>query len=177
MHVIDFGKLSTSLVAFSEKQWQFYAEAAVALLEKFGHEVGVVLNVEGEVFSTVQLVWDVEMAKSKLRELRDLAEFGAIAIGTLLVDALTEYRVIEQSVIGTGFDYWLGYDPSDPRYDPGNFYHARLEISGISAGTRKDALLRMKLKMRQMEVSDPLKIPALIIVVEFSTPFAITFVK
>lgn len=177
MQEINFDIPIPESAAFSESQLRFYFEACMTLLEKQGHRSGVMLSVEGEVERQVRLVWLENAAKSKLRELRDLAEFGAIAIAVHLVRELSDYQVIEQSVIGTGFDYWLGYKQGDLRYNASNFLNARLEVSGIGNGTRRDAKQRLKEKIRQLEVSDYLKIPALIVVVEFSNPLSIIFVK
>jgi hypothetical protein len=73
--------------------------------------------------------------------------------------------------MGTGFDYWLGYDESHSKYDPINFLLARLEISGIKSETESNNVdRRVKEKKKQTNPSDYLKLPAYISVTEFSEP-------
>lgn len=177
MNQINLDTPPIQVSALSGSQLLFYTEACIDLLEKQGHRPGALLFVEGEADQQVRLIWSGKSAKSKLRELRDLAEFGSIALAVYLVESFSEYRVVEQSVIGTGFDYWLGYKEGNALFDPDNFLNARLEVSGIAKGERRDARKRLSEKMRQLEVSDHLKIPALIIIIEFSKPISIIFAK
>lgn len=86
---------------------------------------------------------------------------------------LTEYQVVEQSVIGTGFDFWLGYKENNENYDPDNFLNARVEISGINKGNRAEIFRRGREKMRLLSVSNHLKIPGYVIVTEFSAPISL----
>lgn len=88
---------------------------------------------------------------------------------------MTEYQVIEQSVIGTGFDFWLGFKEHHENYDPDNFLNGRLELSGINKGSQSKISQRVKEKLRQLKVSDYLQIPAYVVVTEFGTPVSIIF--
>jgi hypothetical protein len=75
--------------------------------------------------------------------------------------------VVERSVKGLGFDYWLG-DKDDDELFAGK---ARLEVSGILSGSRSQAQARVRQKREQMKPSDRLA-PGYVAVVEFGTPIA-----
>jgi hypothetical protein len=62
--------------------------------------------------------------------------------------------------------------PVDHTPDPYNFLanNARLEASGILKGTNYQINTRVKQKMKQVEVSDHFKLPAYVVVVEYSRP-------
>ena len=61
--------------------------------------------------------------------------------------------------------------------DPDNFLNARLEISGINKGSRREMAQRLRKKMRQLGVSDHLKIPGYVIIIEFGAPICIIVQK
>ena len=73
------------------------------------HRSGVTLEVDGDFQGTFELVWNESPHPGGWKEIREIAENGSIAIAFFLILELTEYQIIQQSVIGTGFDYWLGY--------------------------------------------------------------------
>jgi len=105
------------------------------------------------------------------KDLQEATEYGAVAIAILLVINCTEYTIIERAVKGTGFDYWL---LEDAFYDEEEIFPsgtARLEVSGI-IHAEKDSEIRARVreKKKQTEVSDDRRLPALIIVTEFSRP-------
>ena len=77
----------------------------------------------------------------------------------------TIYHLRKQSQKRTGFDYWLGEGKEE-----GVQGLARLEVSGILRGTKGQINQRLKEKMRQTQKSDNLKIPAYIVIVDFSQP-------
>ena len=89
---------------------------------------------------------------------------------------MTEYRVIQQAIIGTGFDYWLGLKEDSKDFDPNNFLNGRLEISGMGSGSESERNYRVRQKLQQTDKSDFLKIPAYLVVTEFSNPVSI-FIK
>jgi hypothetical protein len=90
-------------------------------------------------------------------------EHAAYGVSFLLMLELTEFTVIERSMIGTGFDYWLGTDD-------GLFQRkARLEVSGILRGDEQAVQARVRLKKKQTTPTDG-PLPAYIVVVEFSAP-------
>jgi len=92
-------------------------------------------------------------------------EHGACAVAILVTKKLTGFEVLERSVKGTGFDYWVGKDESLPFRRK-----TRLEVSGILRGALGDVEQRISRKCRQTERSDGMRLDALVIVVEFSRP-------
>ena len=97
-----------------------------------------------------------------------LAE-AAYGIAFLIIQELTDYTVIERSRRGTGFDYWLGKKTNNNDLP---FQNAvRLEVSGIRKGDDSRIKARIKQKLEQVRPTDG-KLPAYIVVVEFSNPLA-----
>lgn len=97
----------------------------------------------------------------------DATRDGATGIAILLVTRVTPYTIIEKSRKGTGFDYWLGHE-GDLLFQR----KARLEISGILRGTPPNISARVKRKQNQTKQSDATRLPAHVVVIEFSEPFA-----
>ena len=93
----------------------------------------------------------------------------------MVIDELTEYRVVERAVKwvgarrGSGFDYWLGKrDEGSPQ--PLLQGKARLEVSGIRNGSETEIAARVRQKEAQTQQSDSLRIDAYVAVVEFGAP-------
>ncbi len=145
-----------------------YAETASVCLENQNHKKGVEIEVSGDVSAKVQLEWeDVDQQiRDNWRDLQEATEYGATCLAILLVQILTDYKVIRRSPKRTGFDYWLG-----EKKDTFPFQEkARLEISGILKGTNAQINQRLKEKLEQTKKSDALNLPAYVVVVEFSKP-------
>ncbi len=66
MNQINFHEPPLQVYAFSESQLLFYVEACIDLLEKQGHQPGVLLLIESEDDQQVRLVWRDNFAKSPL---------------------------------------------------------------------------------------------------------------
>jgi len=106
-------------------------------------------------------------------DLQEATEYGAVAIAILLIVKYTEYTIIERAVKGTGFDYWLLEESLYTEDEIFPLGSARLEVSGIiHAEKETEILARVREKIRQTNVSDDTRLPALIVVVEFSRPAA-----
>jgi hypothetical protein len=82
--------------------------------------------------------------------------------------------VVERSVKGTGFDYWLG----NKDYDGLPFQKgtSRLEVSGILTGTKTQIDSRIKQKKDQIAPTDHIA-RGYVAVVEFGIPVARVEVK
>ncbi|MFK7905092.1 MAG: hypothetical protein AB8B69_08205 [Chitinophagales bacterium] len=165
-------QLKNLVPTLSSAQCDYYAEACIIALENQKHSSNVELRVIGDFGDCFVLKWTTTPNKRGWTEPRIIAENGGIAIAFLLIIEMTDFQVIQQSIIGTGFDYWLGYKENHPNYDPDNFLNARLEISGINKGSRGELNRRVKQKLQQVGVTDYLQIPAYIIVTEFSNPIS-----
>ncbi|MBK9013589.1 MAG: hypothetical protein IPM82_05615 [Saprospiraceae bacterium] len=170
-------KLKEDFPNLSPIQCDYYAESCVIALENQGHRTGVSLKVEGDMGASFELNWQPVAKLGGWQEPRDVAENDAIAISFLLVADLTDYQVVEQAVIGTGFDYWLGHGEGSAQFDPDNYLNATLEVSGINKGSRGKMSQRIKQRLRRVGLSNSMNIPSFIIVTEFGEPISIIIEK
>lgn len=166
-------RLKEDFPNLSPTQCDYYAESCVIALENQGHRTGVLLSVEGERQASFVLNWQPVAKGGGWQEPRDVAENGAIAISFLLIVNLTDYQVVEQAVIGTGFDYWLGYKEDSAHFDLDNYLNATLEVSGINKSSRGKISQRIKQRLRRVGLSNSMNIPSFIIVTEFGEPVSI----
>lgn len=176
MKNLNLHTLKDKITLISSTQCDYFVEGCIIAFENQGLTSGVVLQVEGDNNTQYKLSWTKQPIKRGWQESRIIAENGGIAIAFFLTLELTEYQIIQQAIIGTGFDYWLGYKENSKNYDPDNFLNARLEISGINKGSRAEINYRLRQKLQQTDKSDYLNIPAFIVVTEFGTPISI-FIK
>jgi hypothetical protein len=151
----------------SQVQCNFYSEACAVAFEKNNHISETKLTVDGVYKGSFQVVWEKATSLTGWQDNDVIAENAAIAIACFLVTEVTEYTIVRQSIKGTGFDYWLGYKTEHPKFDPSNFLLARLEISGIFHGTSTDLNSRVQKKLKQVDRSAKMKLPAFIAVTEF----------
>jgi hypothetical protein len=145
------------------------AEAAVSCLESHSHPQRVALPIRGAFESTFLLSWASPHGgdfASSWRDTVEGTEYGAYGIAILVVMRFTQFSAVERARRGGGFDYWLGYGQDEVPFTRA----ARLEVSGILHGTQGDIIQRVKSKAVQTQPSDPLDLPAYIMVVEFSQP-------
>jgi len=147
----------------------YYAQAAGVCLEDQGHESPTSMLISGEVIANAMLEWApvTDKIRRNWKDDEEATEYGACAIASLLVPELSGLHVVERSRKGTGFDYWLG--PTDD--DVSLFQsRARLEVSGIRAGTETTIAARVRQKLRQTERTDGSLLPAVVVIVEFRQP-------
>lgn len=173
MTVFTLEELKDTITLFSATQADFWSENSIVALEHNNHKTGCVLKVTGDHIEDIELQWSTTVIKNGYREEKKFIEKSAEAISFMLSKKYTDYSVIEESCIGTGVDYWLGYDESHQCYDPSNFLSARLEISGINVETPTNTVAaRVKVKRKQTAQSDATALPAYISIVEHSSPKA-----
>jgi hypothetical protein len=165
--VISLSGLKDIVENFSETQCSFYCEACSVALQKNGHLSETVLTVDGYQKTTFNLSWKQITSLAGWHDNDVVAENAAIAVAFFLITELTEYTIIRQAAKGNGFDYWLGYKKSSPKFDPNNFLKARLEVSGIFSGDESDLQTRVRRKLRQVDRSASWGLPAFVVVVEF----------
>lgn len=148
---------------------RFLAEAAAVCLEDRGHASPAELEGRGIAAPLYRVEWPevTEQMGRSFNDLQEATEYGACAVAILLVREITGLSVVERSRKGTGFDYWLGKAGSPPFQKK-----ARLEVSGILDGTAGEIAGRMREKVEQTEQSDATRLPAYVVVVEFSRPCA-----
>src|SRR5947209_9202128 len=94
----------------------------------------------------------------------EATEFGACGIAILVTLDLTGFT-IQRAFKGGGFDYWLGVMDVDRPFQ--NL--ARLEVSGIRRGSRRQIAARIREKSEQVRRAGG-GLPAYVVIVEFSTP-------
>jgi hypothetical protein len=146
-----------------------FAEAAAVCLHQLQHPQGVTVKIEGTVTAQFELVWEQANAvqQNSFYDLDEATENGAYCLAIWVIEKLTPHHVVRKAPKGTGVDFWL--------YDKNNLEAtqptARLEVSGILEGTKKQIQARLRTKEKQSQQSDDLGIPVYIIIVEFSTPF------
>ncbi len=158
-----------SIPAITPALGNMLAEAGVVCLQSQGHVPGVLLLLRGYSSNSYSLTWS-PITVQALRAWNDLeytTEHGAVAIAVLLAKQTIGYEVIESSLRGTGFDYWLG-DVSGGVFQR----KARLEVSGIRIGNDSRVRSRVREKLKQTNQSDDLQLPAYVVVVEFGRPLA-----
>ncbi len=147
-------------------------EGCVVCLTRHRHNnSGTSFNVFGDEENNYSLNWENIFDDQLDRTWKDqfyATEQGAVCLAILIALNLTDYTIVERSVRKTGFDYWLG-QKGDILFQK----KARLEISGIFEGAKKELRKRYQVKVRQTDVSDNLNLPAYIGIVEFSNPMAI----
>jgi hypothetical protein len=173
MEYFTLEELKETIKLFSSSQCDFLSENCIVALENNRHSSGCKLFVTGDTKEDFKLIWSKEFNKAGYKEKKKITEHAAETISFLLCTYFTEYTVIEEALIGTGIDYWLGYDETHSNYNPKNFIQARVEISGIDKESQTNSLgKRANEKKKQSNVSDSTKLPAYISIVEFSTPKA-----
>lgn len=170
-------RLKNRIRFISKTQCDFFVEGCILALERQGHESGVILQIEGDINASFELKWSKSPKQGGWQEPKVIAENGGIAIAFFLILELTEFEIIQQAVIGTGIDYWLGYKETSDKYDAVNFLNARLEISGMNNEPRSVLNNRVRQKIKQTRFSDHLEIPAYIIVTEFGKPISMLIKK
>ncbi len=166
-------ELEEAMTFFSPTQCRFLSENCIVALEHNKHTTGSEVDVSGDQNLKIPLNWSSIVNKNGYKETKKFTEKGAEALSFFLAFELTDYNLIEEAVIGTGVDYWLGYDEDHEKYDEINFFHARLEVSGILKETPDNNLSRrIREKKNQTKPTDATGLPAYVSIIEFSTPKA-----
>ncbi|MCU0480101.1 MAG: hypothetical protein MUE54_02685 [Anaerolineae bacterium] len=152
---------------------QNFVDACLICLDNQNHYQPITLNlVENKQPQNVEFIWNQPLTDQIRRTWRDLyeaTEYGATGLAILLVIQRTSYTILERSVRGMGFDYWLLDKESAQSSELITQGNARLEISGIlRANTESVIQSRIKEKLNQVALDTTF--PTLIIVVEFSRP-------
>ena len=166
---IDLRELKNGMPGITPAYGESMAEAASICLEDQNHLSGVLLKVEGDYAKNFIVIWNKvnEQMRRTWADEEFTTEQGAYGIAVLILYKLKNYTVLERSKKGNGFDYWLGLEN-----DTAPLFQAksRLEVSGIRRGNVSQIRTRLNEKKIQTNPSDGLFIPAIIVIVEFSTP-------
>ena len=188
--MLDLRELDTDdIPGMGRVKGNYLAKAAAVCLESQGHAQGARLMVRGTSDNIYTLDWSSVTAQDRrsLADTDEATERGAEGIATLLAIYEIGYTVVLRSRKTTGFDYWLGNDDtlnvSDAERDAtldmmpylenvNLTVRARMEVSGILRDSGNRLRERVNEKLRQTNRSDSLRLPAYIVVVEFSKPMA-----
>ncbi len=149
---------------------EMHAQAILVCFDHHEHVSRVNLMVQGEFSEEIEVRWKFKLTdtiRAYWKDLDEATEQGAVGLAMLLVRLLTGFTIIERSSKGTGFDWYLG-DSDDPLFQK----KARLEVSGDLTGTTGQVTSRVNQKKSQTQQSDSTRLPAFIIVVEFSKPLS-----
>jgi len=150
--------------ALGEKRAPGFVEAAGLCLDSQGHKPGAILDVIHLGHNAqFRLDWFMRRDARRSWDEKESTEYGAVAIGLVLLRRTMELEAIERGRQPSGFDYLLGTADGDIR--------AVVEISGIRRGTDKHVAGRLKQKKQQIQ-SGHGALVAYALVVEFSCPRA-----
>lgn len=164
---LDLRTLAESCPHMTAAAGRYLADAAAVALEAEGHGHEMVLRATSHFRASYLLQRsDVTESMRASYDVEEATEFGACGIAILVMRDQTGFTV-RRAYRGGGFDYWLG--PADGARPFQN--HARLEVSGIRRGDRRQIGARVKQKLGQVR-PDRDSLPAYVVVVEFSRPEA-----
>jgi len=90
---------------------------------------------------------------------------AAYGVAILVFKDLLRITVIERSRIGSGFDFWCGYQKEDYPFQN----RTRLEVSGIRNGTKSEIMSRVKQRLKRKWLPRK-ELPSYVAVVEFGRP-------
>ena len=170
---LNLSSLKTSRPGLSAEYGAMMAQAAAVCLQDQGHSSGVAMQANGLGARAYALEWS-PVSEDTFPTWADepfATEQGAYAIAILLLEQVFNLIPIERSRKGTGFDYWLGQ--LDAKGQATGFFQrkARLEVSGIRRGSRRQIAQRLRRKLKQVQKSHR-SLPGYAVIVEFGEPFA-----
>ncbi len=173
MQCLDLESIKNGLPTLTPEWGAFLSQSALYCLQENNHRTGVILKLVHCDEKEAQIVWTVKLdlrAQSSFGDKDEAVEYGATCIAILLAVKLTKFPTVQRSCKGTGFDYWLGYPPTENELPFQKV--SRLEISGIFRGDERNFTARIQRKKLQTSSSDSTNLPAIISVIEFSHPMA-----
>jgi hypothetical protein len=117
------------------------------------------------------LSWDSNFSKAAMKEDKDIANHGGVAMAWFVMSVLLDYSYVEQSEIGDGVDYCFSKTvPSDDDLNFLNDSHF-VEVSGILEESKTNTLVgRIKYKHQQIQRGGKRTEPSSVIVTLFSAP-------
>jgi len=147
---MDLNDLRKGTVGITPEFGGTLCQAASVCLEHRSHQSGVLMTLSGSIVSDpVSVTWPPtdDQIRRCFADLQFATEFGGYGVAILIVEEFTDYRVIQRSAKGTGFDYWLG-----PKGSTAPLFQdkGRLEVSGILDGDENSLRRRLQDKMAQL---------------------------
>ncbi|PVD54250.1 hypothetical protein DC498_02395 [Terrimonas sp.] len=141
-------------------------------LDKFhvNSEAEIEFEIDGAT-TTAKLLWDSNFSKAAMKEEKDMANHGGVALAWFAMSVLLDYGYVEQTEIGDGVDYrFMKQEPNDDDLNfMDNFHH--VEISGILQEYKTNTLKgRIKDKHEQIDRGGKRNESSSVIVTLFSQP-------
>lgn len=133
-------------------------------------EATIEFTIDG-VSTTAKLLWDSNFSKAAMKEEKDMANHGGVALAWFAMSVLLDYGYVEQTEIGDGVDYrFMKQEPNDDDLNFMNNYH-HVEISGILQESKTNTLKsRIKDKHEQIDRGGKRNESSSVIVSLFSQP-------
>lgn len=168
---VALSSLAAGRMGISSAYGGSLSEAASVCISEASHPNPACFRVDGHAEIEAKVNWDTPSVEA-LNTWNDhefATEQGAYGIAALLVEEFG-LEVVQRSRKGTGFDYWLG-----PRGKAADLFQglSRLEVSGIRVGDQTKVAQRARIKFKQTAKSDNLALPAVVAIIEFSSPSAL----
>jgi hypothetical protein len=162
----------TKLTGPTNAQIESCNQWAATALDKFhsNSEADIVFDIHG-ILTNVKLVWDSKFSKAAMKEEKDMANHGGVALAWFVMSVLLDYGHVEQTEIGDGVDYrFIKNEPDDDDLNfMVNFHY--VEISGILQESRTNTLKgRIRDKHEQINRGGKRNEPSSVIVTLFSQP-------
>lgn len=127
-------------------------------------------DIEGSIIKA-NLCWDSNFSKAAMKEDKDMANHGGVAMAWFVMSVLKNYKYVEQTEIGDGVDY--RFKNEEPSEDELNFlddFHY-VEVSGILQESKSNTLKgRIKSKHDQINRGGKGDKASSVIVTLFSQP-------
>ena len=168
MRKLNLDNFKKGQSGISPKFAETMLEAAIFCLTENGHKSGVILKIDGYIKEEIQLFWSIEInnqIKRSWQDLKEAAEYGATALGALLISYFEHLEAYERIPPNGDADYFL-QDISTKQIT------ALLEVSGIwKKSPTNTADIRVNIKKKRLDDSEYASTyPIYIVVTEFSEP-------
>lgn len=150
----------------TQNQW-----AAVALNRYHDNSNAIVeFSIDG-LIQKAKLSWNSDFPKSTMKEKKDMANHGGVAMAWFVMSVLQDYRFVEQTEIGSGVDYWfLKEEPNDEDL---NFIidSHYVEVSGLLEESKTNTLVqRISKKHKQIGKGTRSNSQSSVLITLFSQP-------
>lgn len=124
-----------------------------------------------DVGYSCKLNWDSDFSTAAMKEKKDIANHGAVAIAMFVMSVLLGYSYVEQTEIGDGVDYkFMEKEPADDELNFMSNGHY-VEVSGLLEETPSNTMTgRIDDKHKQIARGRKRSEPASVIVTLFKQP-------
>jgi hypothetical protein len=145
---------------------------AATALDKFHNnsEAEMEYEIDGNSAKS-KLAWNSNFSKVAMKEEKDMANFGGVALAWFIMSVLLDYKYVEQTEIGDGVDYrFKKEEPDDNDLNFMSGFHY-IEISGILLESKTNTLKgRINDKHEQIKRGGKRNETSSVVVTLFSQP-------